>query len=127
MAGQSYYDAQINIVLNADWAVSFAYATLQSDGVTTIPIDLTGSVLRMEIRVQETDHEALVMVNSPDNGISFLNGDPKTGQFTIVITRDKLRYLFPGDFVSDLVRLMPNSYQERLIDATVTVAEGTTR
>jgi hypothetical protein len=127
MAGPAYYEGQINIAQNVDWAVPFIYATLNSDGVTYTPINLTGSTIKMEIRVAETDHEAIVSLWSPDNGITFTAGDPTTGGFTITITRDKSSRLFPGGFVADIVRLMPNGYRERLVDATVTVARGTTK
>jgi hypothetical protein len=127
MPGPAYYDAQINIAQNVDWVVQFAIATMNSDGITTTPLDLTGSTIKMEIRVTEKDHEAIVAVWSPDDGIYFNNGDPTTGQFVIAITRDKLTRLFVGDFVADIVRYMANGYRERLIDAAVTVVKGTTR
>jgi hypothetical protein len=127
MAGPTYYDAQINIALNADWVVQFQYGTYAPDGVTIIPVDLTGSTVKMEIRLFETDHEALVSVSTNNGGIYFLNGDPTTGQFVIAITRDRQAHLFAGNFVADIVRLLANGYQERIVDATVTVAEGTTR
>ena len=100
---------------------------LETYNINNTPIDLTGSTIKMENRIAETDHEAIVAVWSPDNGITFTAGDPTTGGFTITITRDKLSRLFPGNFVADIVRLMPNGYRERLVDATVTVARGTTK
>jgi hypothetical protein len=126
MAGPAYYEATINISMNEDWVVPFQYGTLASDGVTLLPFDLTGSIFKFELRVQESDHEAIVSVWSPNNGIYFYNNDPTTGSFYIAITRDKLIRLFPGKFTADLVRQMPSGYQERIIDGTATVVEGTT-
>jgi hypothetical protein len=49
------------------------------------------------------------------------------GSFTVVIDRSKLARLVAGQYVADLVRLMSNGCQERLLDAQATVVEGTTR
>ncbi len=79
----------------------------------------------MEIRAQESDHEVMISVASPDQGITIT--DAPGGAFTILIDRTTLmQQLQPGDFVTDLVRLMPNGYQERLFEGIVTVVEGTT-
>jgi hypothetical protein len=126
MAGPAYYTGAMNIAMNEDWIVPFLYATLNSDGVTTTPIDLTGSTLMMEIRHQESDHEVVLSLASPDKGI-FIN-NAAGGEFTILITRMQLAQFMPGSYVADLVRLMPNGYVERILDCdTVTVVEGITR
>lgn len=127
MAGPCYYEAVVNMSLNEDWVVPFIYGTFDTDGVTVIPIDLTGSTIKMEIREQETDNEAIVSVLSPDQGIYFDNGDPTTGQFVIAVTRDKSWRLGPGQFFIDCVRLLSDGYQERLWEGVATVVEGTTR
>jgi hypothetical protein len=125
MAGPAYYDGTMNIAKNEDWIVPFIYGSYAADGVTVVPIDLTNSTLKMEIRIMETDNTALVSVFSPDNGIVI--NDAAGGAFTIVIDRSKLARLVAGTYFADLVRLMSNGYQERLIDAQATVVEGTTR
>jgi hypothetical protein len=127
MAGPTYYEATINIAKNDDWIVPFQYGYYDTDGVSIQPIDLTGSLIKMEIRIQETDHEALVSVFSPDNGITFDAGDPSAGRFTITIDRAHLIRLAPGAYFADLVRLMANGFQERLFEGKVAVVEGTTR
>jgi hypothetical protein len=132
MAGPAYYTGQINIAKNDDWAVSFLYSSVNSDGVTTTPIDLTGSTIKMEIRIQESDHEATVGLTSADiNMDGYSDGiyitDAVGGAFTVVITRHQSMSLYPGSYITDIVRLMPNGYQERLWEGTVTVVEGTTR
>jgi hypothetical protein len=125
MAGPAYYTAVINIARNDDWIVPFLYVAQNPDGSTT-PIDLTGSTLSMEFRVVDTDHEVLVSVASPSGGITIDNA--AGGAFTIWIPVAVLQQqLPPGSYVSDLVRLMPNGLQERMIDCTVTVVEGVTR
>jgi hypothetical protein len=126
MPGPCYYEATVNIALNEDWVVPFIYGSLNADGTIT-PIDLTGSELKLEIRVNETDHEAMVSVFSPDHGINFWSTGPTSGGFTIAITRDLLARLYPGAFAIDFVRLLPNGYQERIWAGTATVVEGTTR
>jgi hypothetical protein len=124
MAGPSYYTGVMNIAQNEDWVVPFLYSQT-SDGVTFTPIDLTGSLLKLEIRVLESDNEAVVDVYSPDNGITIT--DAVGGSFTIVIDRAKSLRLAPGTYFTDLVRLMTNGYQERLWEGTAIVVEGTTR
>ena len=124
MSGPAYYVGTINIALNDDWIVPFSYAAQNADG-TTVPIDLTGSTLAMEFRAQDTDHTVLISLSSPDNGITITSATG--GAFTILIDRVTLSQIAPGDYVSDLVRLMPNGLQERMLDCTVTIAEGVTR
>jgi hypothetical protein len=127
MAGPTYYEATVNISMNEDWVVPFVYGTFAADGITVLPFDLTGSELKMEIRVLEADSEAIVSVNSPDNGIEFYNNDPTTGEFFIAVTRNKLWRLFPGSFFIDFVRMTPSGYQERIWEGTAVVVQGTTR
>jgi hypothetical protein len=98
---------------------------VSTDGSTFTPIDLTNSLLKLEIRMQETDNEALVSVFSPDAGITI--NDAVNGLFTILINRAHLTHLVAGLYFVDLVRLMPNGYQERMWEGEATVVEGTTR
>jgi hypothetical protein len=125
MAGPSYYSGQMNIAKNEDWIVPFLYQGVDSTGTIITPIDLTGSVLKLALRRQETDHEAVILVYSPDGGIEFSN--PTQGQFQIVITRKLLLDVGAGSYFVDLVRLMPNGYQERVWEGVAIVVEGTTR
>jgi hypothetical protein len=127
MAGPTYYEAIVNIAKNDDWIVPFQYGYFDVDGVTVLPIDLTGSLLKMEIRLRDTDHEALVSVFSPDHGIAFDGGDPTNGRFIITIDRAHLMRLAEGQYVTDLVRLMVNGYQELIFEGPANVVEGTTR
>lgn len=124
MSGPAYYTAQINIAKNDDWLVPFVYQVINPDSSTS-PIDLTGSTLMMEIRHHDVDHEVAVSVSSPANGITIT--DAPHGKFTVVIDRDLLANVEPGSYVGDLIRLMTNGYQERIIDAAVTIVEGVTR
>jgi hypothetical protein len=125
MAGPAYYSAQVNIAKNEDWIVAFVYQT--DDGAGTItPIDLTGCLLMMEIRKHEADHEAIVSVDSDDNGITITNATG--GAFTILIDRARLTRLSTGDYFTDLVRQIPaNEIVERIFEGTATVVEGTSR
>jgi hypothetical protein len=126
MAGPAYYSGVMNIAKNEDWVVAFAYGTPQTDG-SILPIDLTGSVIKLEIRMNEADHEAIVAVTS-ENGDGIYITDAPGGQFTIAIGReDRLFRLGPGQYFADLVRLMPSGYQERVWEGNAIVVEGTTR
>jgi hypothetical protein len=124
MAGPAYYTGSINISKNEDWIVPFVYSMDDGTGHLT-PIDLTGSVIKMEIRKQEADNSVMVSIYSPDNGITI--NDAVNGEFTILIDRPRSSQLKAGDYVSDIVRLMTNGWQERLWEGAVTVVEGTTR
>jgi hypothetical protein len=123
MAGPSYFSGTMAISQNEDWIIPFLYGTLVNGNF--VPIDLTGSVLKWEIRKQEADHEAIVYSQSPDEGIYIVSATG--GSFTVLFDRDKLARLAPGDYVTDFVRLMPNGFQERIWEGTATVVEGTTR
>lgn len=130
MSGPAYYTAAANIALNDDWIVPFIYAAQNPDGSTT-PIDLTGSVFMLEIRAQDTDHAVLISMSSAtsdDTGTGIWITNATAGTFTVWIDRKTLQnQISPGDYVSDLVRLMPNGLQERLLDLAITVSEGVTR
>ena len=103
----------------------FVYGTTDSGGVFT-PLDLTGSTLKLEIRQQESDREALVWVDSSDVGGIFISNAAQ-GQFTITMTRAALAHLSAGNFVTDLVRVQPSGMIERMFEGTANVVEGTTR
>jgi hypothetical protein len=125
MPGPAYYSGTMNVAKNEDWIVAFLYCSDDGTGTTT-PIDLTGSTLRLEIRNHETDHEVFVAVSS-DAGGGIEITDAPGGAFTIIIERDQMVRMVPGDYVSDLIREMPNGYSERIFEGTALVVEGTTR
>jgi hypothetical protein len=120
MSGPAFFTAVIGIAKNEDWIQSFVYEV-----AGPIAVNLTGSVLRMQIRKNEADHTALVSLSSPSSGIAIT--DAAAGKFTITIDRAASSLLAAGDYVADVVRLRPDGYIERMIDATVNVVEGTTR
>lgn len=125
MAGPAYYSGVINIASNEDWVVPFLFGTVDESQVFT-PIDLTGSVIKMEIRRREAESMVMVSVFSPDNGI--IIEDAAGGAFTIFIDRARLVQLVPGEYVSDIVReVTATGIQERLWEGTATVVKGTTR
>jgi|SRR5215475_11508213 len=128
MPGPAYYSGVMNISKNEDWVVSFLYQQLGSDGVTLTPIDLTGSVIKSEIRVNETDHEAIIYSTSVNSDGVYITA-PTTGVFTLVFDRaNKLVRLSAGQiYTADIVRLMPSGFQERMWEGQAIVVEGTTR
>jgi hypothetical protein len=124
MAGPAYYTGSMAIAKNEDWICPFQYGTQDPTTLVFTPIDLTGSTIKLAIRKHEDDHEATVWVDSSNNGIYITNA--VGGSFYILITREKLLQVAPGDYVSDMVRLMPNGQQERLWEGTVSITHGTT-
>lgn len=125
MAGPAYFGITMNVAKNEDWIMPFLYGTTTDDGATVAPIDLTGSTLKLEMRIREVDHEAVVSVRSPDEGIDIVSA--AGGSFQINILRSQLARLAVGDYFVDLVRLLSNGNQERIFEGTATVVEGTTR
>ena len=127
MPGPAYYSGVMNVAKNEDWVVSFLYQQLGADGVTLTPIDLTGSTIKCEMRVNELDHEAIVYATSVNNDGVYIP-TPTNGTFTIAFNRaSKLNRLSAGTYKTDIVRLMPSGYQERLWEGDAIVVEGTTR
>jgi hypothetical protein len=128
MAGPAFYSAVVNIAKNEDWVVPFQYGTLSEDETTIVGINLSNSVLKLEMRIREADHEAVVAVSSPNNGILIVNA--AQGLFQITIERERLARLAIQDYFIDLVRWFPGwpvDLQERIFEGTATVVEGTTR
>lgn len=130
MTGPAFFSGGMNIAKNYDWVQGFILMSQQPDD-TLVPVDLTGSLLWLEIRKRDTDHEALISVRSDegnieDGGIEITSRPG--GAFTIIITRDLLKRLYPGDYVADLVRVRPDGKWERMWDASpVEVTTGVTR
>jgi hypothetical protein len=127
MAGPAYYSITMNISQNDDWVVPFIYQSQDASG-NVAPIDLSNSTLKLEMRVNESDHEAIVECHSPDGGIWIT--DAVNGCFTIAIDRESRLWRLVGgyQYTVDLVRLVAsNGFQERIFEGTAFVVEGTTR
>lgn len=92
------------------------------------PINLTGSVMTMEIRQTAASAQAFVTVGSasPNTGITITS--PTLGQFQIVLPKAQLALLNPGtSYVHDLIRLRTDGYTEQMWTGTITVIGGVTR
>jgi hypothetical protein len=134
MSGPALQTAFMNIAVNEDWMVPFLYQQVDVNGNVLGPVDLTGTYLKMMIRSRDVDHEVFVSVwsknpidpESVNNGIIIYN-DPTQGQFYVWIDREKLTRLAPGSYVADLIHVLANGTQDRLIDADVTAVTGVTR
>lgn len=129
MAGPAFSTGQILISRNEDWQVSIQYTTIAA-GPPGVPIDLSGSQLRLQIRTIEAQRTALVDVETPDG---IVINDPTNGIFTINIWNAESdlspnsSILPVGVYVADLVRIMTDGRIERLWEGDVIVNEGTTR
>ena len=95
MAGPAYYGITMNISQNDDWVVPFIYQSQDASG-NVAPIDLTGSTLKLEMRINESDHEAVVECHSPDGGIWIT--DAVNGCFTIAIDRETRLWRLNGGY-----------------------------
>ena len=129
MAGPAYSTGTILISKNEDWQVSIQYLNTAVNPAG-VPIDITGSQFRLQIRTTEDQHTALVEAATPDG---IVIDDAPNGIFTILIWNEESdltpnSFVLPiGDLVADLVRTLPDGRIERLWEGTVTVNEGTTR
>jgi hypothetical protein len=126
MSGPALYTSQINLSKNDDWVQSFTYTD-----AFLVPINLTGSIFRLQVRRLEIDAEALIDISSPGTGYvgtGIVITNPTAGQFTITILRSLMANIPPAnDYVQDLVRIKPDGTQERMWEGTATVVTGTTR
>jgi hypothetical protein len=84
---------------DADFYRQFVYQTI--DGV---PIDLTGSTLRMGVRHRAGDATEEILLTT-ENGALTIN-DPINGKFTLWITQKQLLDLQVGDYEHSLIRIV---------------------
>jgi hypothetical protein len=110
----------MNIARNDDWIVPLQY--LDETGA---PVPLLGSTLALMIRVTEGDATALVAINSPDNGITIIDG--AQGLFRLEILREDSAKLEAGTYVADIVRTDADGLAERLWAGDCFVGRGVTR
>ena len=120
--GPAYYTAQISLALNEDWIVPFIFSN--ADGT---PIDLSDSILRLQIRNTDTDPHPIVSLSSINsNGIVISNA--LNGEFTVIIARGNQLLRANSSYVCDLVRLNTNNeIQDRLFAGVANVTLGVTR
>jgi len=127
MGGPCLFSGNILIAKNEDWDQLFIWNIVypisgEPDNIQ--PKDITDHTFKMQIRKIEAEHTAVVTVSSGD-GIEIINA--AGGEFEVKITRDKLKRLSPGEYVSDLLIFDPEGSPTRFFDATVTVSEGSSR
>lgn len=125
--GPAWYSGTINIAKNEDWKVQLQYNvdyTVSGDPPNIQSLDLTGSVLSLQIRKTADDKSALVTITNGD-GVTL--SDPIIGMFELRISRAKLKRLHAGEYVADLVRTDLNGDIERMWEGVCVVVEGVTR
>jgi hypothetical protein len=111
---------------DADFVRTFLYQMIGSDGVTTTPIDLTGSSLRMDLR-GDLESATVFIELSTDSGNIVLMPDT-SGQFTIYVYIDDFEQkLSPGDYVQSLIRTRPDELIEEIWHGIWTHSLGPTR
>jgi hypothetical protein len=128
MPGPAFFSGTMNIAKNEDWSVPLEYLVdytpVSGDPENIQPLDITDSTFKLQIRKTEADNTAVVTVETGD-GIEITNA--AGGEFTVTITRAKLKRLHAGDYFGDLVRTDPNGFAERMWEGKVIVVEGVSR
>jgi hypothetical protein len=115
----------LTTVSGTDYAQAFTYATSVDGGDTTTPVDIGGSVLRLQVRRRATDAEAMVSIGSTDEGGIEITDGPN-GKFTVAISRAQLDRIPAGTYVQNLVRTRPDGLYEEIWTGTVTHTTGPT-
>jgi hypothetical protein len=110
---------------DADFMQQFIY---KANGV---PVDLTGSILRMDVRSHVESHTTQISIasdvaySSEFGGIRIL--DAAAGKFSIHLPITELRHMPAGDYVHSLIRQRPDSLFEAIWEGGLTHLLGPTR
>lgn len=110
----------ISVENDADFYRSFVYQTAAG-----VPINLTGSSMRMMLRKHAADATALLMLSTDGAGIVLTNA--AAGQFTVLITQEQLEHLPLDDFDHSLIMTQPSGMQVKIWSGTLTNAPGPSR
>ena len=100
------------------------YRTFQYLDVNNNPIDITGATFAMDVRRHAEDATVFLQLTSPDAGITAT--DPTNGFFTLLITREQLLQLSPGDYDQSLIMTL-GGIRVRMWSGVLTNNWGPTR
>jgi hypothetical protein len=124
--------AEVNIETfsDQDFIKRFIY---QSQGATDDldPIDLTGSVLHLDVRRHASDVEAMIDLASSraytveNGGIIIENAE--AGDFTVHLPYKQLRHMRPGVYAQSLIQVRPDGLRVAVWEGTLTHKAGPTR
>jgi hypothetical protein len=120
-------EVDINTYSDADFSYSFQMGTQDPSGTNpVVPYDLTGHSLLMMVRKTADDAEVFINLSSDD--IDEIDiADPVNGLFSILISRDRLQRMEPGDYVHSLIMVQPSGIYEDVWRGSLTHAVGPTR
>jgi hypothetical protein len=104
---------------DADFYRTFQYLDSNSN-----PIDITGATFAMDVRRHAEDATVFLQLTSPDNGITAT--DPTHGFFTLLITKEQLLQLSPGDYDQSLIMTL-GGIRVRMWSGVLTNNWGPTR
>jgi hypothetical protein len=105
---------------DADFNRSFLYQTTSS-----VPIDLTGSSLRMMLRQNASDVTVwLSLTSDPGGGITII--DAPNGSFSVLITQAQLEQLPVNDYQHSLIMTV-GPQQTKIWNGTLTNSAGPSR
>jgi hypothetical protein len=109
---------------DADFRRGFIYNTLNPDGSTGPPIDLTGWTMKMGIRVNAADITEEMLLTTENGGLAIT--DPTNGKFTVTITQAQLVQMQAISYDHSLIR-MQGGVQLRIWSGTLTINAGPSR
>ena len=104
---------------DADFYRAFSY--LNS---SLAPIDITGAVFAMDVRRHAEDATVFMQLSSATGDITIT--DATNGVFTLLITKEKLLALSPGDYEQSLI-MTNNGLRTRIWSGSLTNLWGPTR
>ena len=104
---------------DADFYRAFTYQT-----AALTPIDLTGATFAMDVRRHAEDATVFLQLSTATGEITIT--EAPNGVFTILITKEKLLALTPGDYDQSLI-MTQNGIRVRVWSGTLTNNWGPTR
>jgi hypothetical protein len=118
--------AIVNITVenDADFYRVFQYVTMNPDGTSGAPIDITGAFMEMMLRRNAEDSTAVLRLGTDTGEIALVN--PTNGQFTLLIAQDTLERLGLGDFDHSNIMTL-NGLKIKIWSGTFTNNAGPTR
>jgi hypothetical protein len=120
-------EVNINTYSDADFSYAFQMGMQDPNGVNpVVPYDLTGHTLLMMVRKDPDDAEVFISLTSADIAEIDIT-DPANGLFSIMIGRDRLQRMEPGDYVHSLIMVQPSGVHEDVWRGILTHADGPTR
>jgi hypothetical protein len=114
----------INCWNDADFFRGFLYQTLNPDGSTGPPFDLTGNTMKMGIRFSASDVNEQLELTTENGGIEITSATG--GTFNVIIMQAQLVQMPTGDYEHSLIRITSGN-KFRIWSGSLTINPGASR